>query len=176
MGCCNIRTLSLIVAWVHLILSAALALACLSFACVADSDYVKEDNLTETELKALFIGSIVGCIACAISVAFTVMLIAGIYQDRHRLMAPYVYMSYSTIVIMILIVVACFVYGFIDHQSVGDVFLNFLRNLIYLAFVVIVFSPIYLLYQKMRKGVLLPEHHALNSNEHVHKPMYSGHI
>ncbi|XP_013108797.1 uncharacterized protein LOC106088047 [Stomoxys calcitrans] len=176
MGCCNVRVLSLIVAWFTTIVSAIFFFGLLGFACIIDHEFAEEEHLNESELTILFVACILGCLVAALTFAFCVMLLVGIYQDRYRLMMPYVYLFYIMFVLGSFVILAVFVYDLVDHQPAGDVFLGLIRNIIYLAFDIILFSPIYLLYQKMRKGPVLPEHHSLSNNEPVNKSLYGGQI
>ncbi|XP_011293482.1 uncharacterized protein LOC131801718 [Musca domestica] len=178
MSCCNIRSWSLIIGWVNAVVALLVFIALVAFACVIDDNYAKENNWNEDQKNAYFAATILGCVLCVISFILNVMLIVGIYQARIKLLAIYIYAMYVSIGLGVIAAVITFIVRLIYKDPAGDAFLNFLRNLVYIAFEVIIFSPVYMLYKKITEPEPeLQEHRGPSNNDSANKSTpYSGHI
>ncbi|XP_073811710.1 uncharacterized protein [Musca autumnalis] len=160
MCCPNMRTLSLIVGWIHLILAVILAISTLIYLCTFNNktnedtviegkpyeDTVIEERISNTGLPTLvflFLFSVM-------SVIFDIMLLKGISEERHKLMSPFVFGNYVALGIQTCLTVYNVFRDLIDSATFGDLMIHLILNCVTLGIMIFFFYPIYQVYQQIR--------------------------
>ncbi|XP_073844471.1 uncharacterized protein [Musca autumnalis] len=171
MGCCTVRCWSLFLAWLSLILTIVGFGVGVSYilylANAKEYERTEEDGLN-------FVKTLITLVGCLINFIIYILLLVGIYQNRHRLMAVYVYVTIIGIVLSTICVIAMFIIRLsMRKQPVEESIISFVVGLVGVGLEILIFSPIYVLYKRVRRGNVLPEQCALRTNQPLHKPGYN---
>ncbi|XP_005178398.3 uncharacterized protein LOC101891335 [Musca domestica] len=174
MCCPNMRTLSLIVGWIHLILAVILAISTLIYLCTYNNqtyeDTIIEEKISNTGLPTLvflFLFSVA-------SVIFDIMLLKGISEERHKLMSPFVFGNYVALGIQTCLTVYNVFKDLIDSATFGDLMIHLILNSVTLGIMIFFFYPIYQVYQQIRWNSENPMQPQYDNAEAGVKPIESA--
>ncbi|XP_005185841.1 uncharacterized protein LOC131801720 [Musca domestica] len=169
MCCCTVRCWSLFLAWSNLI-------GCvIGFILTVALIFVGANSEMQDERQGMFILNIlIPCIVCIINIVLYVLLLVGIYQKRHRLMAVFVYTTIVGIVLGVIVLIGVFIFLLIilKHEFVYSIVV-LVVGLICIGIEILAFSPIYILYKRIRKANSVPEQYGLSTNQPLYKTDYN---
>ncbi|XP_013114477.1 uncharacterized protein LOC106092232 [Stomoxys calcitrans] len=188
MGRCNCRTYSLVVGIIEMLVCVIFIISSLTIItlhCILSQDGNKKtfnttmgilgtdiyggntlDEVTKVKDKEeVNVMSIIAfSIGCFIVLLLAALLVIGILRDRPNLMAPYIYADFLFIGLMVLGTI----FGpFLDENqelSTGEIVLNLISDILYTAFTILLFTPIYIHYRRMRDNQDQSEQLALRSS------------
>ncbi|XP_075169531.1 uncharacterized protein LOC142241633 [Haematobia irritans] len=150
MCCTNMRTLSFIVGWIHLIFALIISITLLIHLCTYHNatydDTVIEAEVSKTGLPTLiflFIFSVT-------SLIIDILLLKGISQERHKLMTPFVFGNYVAMGIQSCLTLYNIFKDIIEGVTFGDLMIHLILNCLSLGLIAFFFYPIYQMYHQIR--------------------------
>ncbi|XP_059224573.1 uncharacterized protein LOC131997603 [Stomoxys calcitrans] len=146
----GMRTMSLMLGWVHLIAATASSIFLLVLICT----YHSESYDDRMDKEDLFLGLglpkvMLLFLFCVTDSVFALLLIKGIKEERHRLMAPFVYAHYVALGFLVIIIIIYFVADLIEATFM-ELVVDFIANCARFALTLLLIWPAHVLYHQMR--------------------------
>ncbi|XP_005178400.1 uncharacterized protein LOC131801646 [Musca domestica] len=145
MACSSHRNLSLLVGWLNVILPVLSTIAILVSWLIYDTPETKGDSQRYAALLLALIFTYL-----ILWFILSVLLTKGIYEKRHKLMIPWVYLTGFIIFALTFLLVYDIIADVILGYSFIILLLKFIGNCLTLGTIVFVSYPVFMYYMKIR--------------------------
>uniref|UniRef100_A0A1I8QCW6 Uncharacterized protein n=1 Tax=Stomoxys calcitrans TaxID=35570 RepID=A0A1I8QCW6_STOCA len=122
------RTLSLIVGWIHLIFAFIMTIVFLIYLCTFDNE-TYDDTIVGVEVSRTGLPTVVFLfLFCLLSLIFDILLLKGISEERHKLMKPFVVGNYVALGMQLCLTIFNVLKDIIEGSTFGDVMIHLILN------------------------------------------------
>uniref|UniRef100_A0A1I8NLR8 Transmembrane protein n=1 Tax=Stomoxys calcitrans TaxID=35570 RepID=A0A1I8NLR8_STOCA len=152
MCCTSQRNFGLIVAWLNVGLSSLSLILILVSWLAYDVPQTSGDSQIEGIVLLALVFTYVGA-----WLALSALLVKGIVEERHKLMAPWVYMTISMIFLLTFIMAYTIIASIVANLAFIVILLELIIISLTLCVIVSFFFPVFMLFIKIREKISDPE-------------------